>query len=309
MNFGPKTLFVVCVMTLSACGSPNPAAIDDMAAYKSELQDWKDGRLERLKAKTGYLNMVGLYWLKEGENSLGSDPDNDLVFPGNAPPLVGTVILKDGLATMVVADGIDVRVDGEPVTIVPMGDDVAKDDVLFTTGSLAWSAIEREGNIGIRLRDFELPAVANFSPIEAFPVAPKFRVAARLRAYPEPQVVQVGTVIEGLGWEPISPGVLEFEIDGQAQELEVYDSGEEVFIVFGDATSGQETYPAGRFLYAKKPVAGEITVVDFNKAYNPPCAFNDFATCPVASPRNRMNIAIEAGEKYNASLYLGGSGH
>ncbi len=309
MNFARKLLLFVCAILLNACSVPDPAAIADMAAYKAELQEWQVGRLERLKAKTGYLNLVGLYWLKEGSNSIGSAPDNDVIFTAGAPAHIGVATLQDGKATMTVADGVSVYADGEPVTGMAMGSDVQEDAVLFTTGSLAWFAIEREGHVGIRLRDYDLPAVANFEPIDMFPVATKYRVAARLRAYDEPRIVKVGTVIEGLGWEPESPGVLEFEIDGKPLELEVYESGESVFIVFGDATSGKDTYPAGRFLYAEKPLPGEVTVIDFNRAYNPPCAFNDFATCPVASPRNRLAIAIEAGEKFNSATHLGALTH
>ena len=305
MSFVRKTLVLSIVMLISACGSPNPAAINDLAAYEADLQDWQVGRLARLKAKEGYLNLVGLYWLNEGDNRVGSAADNDTVFPLPAPEYLGVFTVADGHVTMTVADGVDVRSDGLAVTSVAMGSDSAEDEVLLTTGSLAWFVVERDGNFGVRLRDYDLPGVANFPPIDQFPVAPEFRVAARLQAYAEPRIVQVGTVIEGLGWQPESPGVLQFEIGGEPQELEVFDSGDDVFVVFGDTTSGHETYPAGRFLYAKKPAADGITVLDFNRAYNPPCAFNDFATCPVASPRNRLAVAIEAGEKFHSSMHLG----
>ena len=309
MSLVRKTLVLSLVMLISACGLPNPAAINDMAAYEADLQDWQVGRLARLKAKEGYLNLVGLYWLNEGDNRVGSAADNDTVFPLPAPEYLGVFTVADGHVTMTVADGVDVRADGQAVTSMAMGSDTAEDEVLLTTGSLAWFVVERDGNFGVRLRDYDLPGVANFPPIDRFPVASEFRVAARLQAYAEPRIVQVGTVIEGLGWHPESPGVLQFEIGGQIQELEVYDSGDDVFIVFGDTTSGHETYPAGRFLYAKKPAADGITVLDFNRAYNPPCAFNDFATCPVASPRNRLAVAIAAGEKFHPSMHLGGAIH
>ena len=110
-------------------------------------------------------------------------------------------------------------------------------------------------------------------------------------------------MIEGLGWQPESPGVVEFDLENQTFQLEAYASGEELFFVFGDRTSGRETYPAGRFLYAKLPADGELTVLDFKLAYNPPCAFNDFATCPVAAPQNRLSIRIEAGEKFDPAVH------
>lgn len=116
--------------------------------------------------------------------------------------------------------------------------------------------------------------------------------------------MDVNTTIEGLGYHPRSPGKVAFEIDGATYELEAYESGDELFFVFADRTSGRETYPAGRFVYAAAPDENGTTVLDFNRAYNPPCAFNDFATCPVASPRNRLAVRIEAGEKYDPTVHI-----
>ena len=127
----------------------------------------------------------------------------------------------------------------------------------------------------------------------------------RLKRYAEPRKVSVGTVIDGLPYEPESPGVVEFELDGRTFELEAYTSGDRLFFVFGDRTSGRETYGAGRFLYSQAPGEDDLTVLDFNQSYNPPCAFNDFSTCPVASPRNRLDIRVEAGERYVDALYVG----
>ena len=134
-------------------------------------------------------------------------------------------------------------------------------------------------------------------------------MTARLERYAEPRVVSVSTVIDGLPYRPASPGVVVFELGGQSFELEAYESGDRLFFVFGDLTSGRGTYGAGRFLYADAPGEDGLTVLDFNKAYNPPCAFNDFSTCPVASPRNRVRIRIEAGEQYTDELYLGQAAH
>ena len=121
----------------------------------------------------------------------------------------------------------------------------------------------------------------------------------------EPRVANVNTVIEGLGWAPSSPGVAEFELDGEAYALEAYASGDRLFFVFGDRTNGRETYPAGRFLYAAWPDDDGMTILDFNRSYSPPCAFNDFSTCPVASPRNRLPVRVEAGELYSRDAYRG----
>jgi uncharacterized protein (DUF1684 family) len=151
----------------------------------------------------------------------------------------------------------------------------------------------------VRLRDFQNPVLTSFPPLQYFPISEGYRVEGKLIPYGEPKIAQVDTVIPGLGWEPESPGVVEFEIDGKRFELEAYTSGDELFFVFGDTTNGRSTYPAGRFLYADAPDSNGLTILDFNKAYSPPCAFNDFSTCPVATPRNRLKVAIDAGEKFD----------
>ena len=112
-------------------------------------------------------------------------------------------------------------------------------------------------------------------------------------------------MVEGLGWEPTSPGVVEFNLNGTDYSLEAYEIGDRLFFVFGDQTNRGETYPAGRFLYAEKPGEDGKTVLDFNESYSPPCAFNDFSTCPVATPANRLPIAVPAGEKYRKESYMG----
>jgi len=169
--------------------------------------------------------------------------------------------------------------------------------------------IKRDERFALRLRDFEHPGIDAFPPLEYFPIDPTLRLTATLRRYDEPRVVDVDTVIEGLGYRPESPGLVAFEINGTVHELEAYASGDSLFYVFGDATTGHETYPAGRFVYSAVPGKDGKTVLDFNKAYNPPCAFNDFATCPVASQRNRLAIRIEAGEKFDPAVHSIPDGH
>ena len=170
--------------------------------------------------------------------------------------------------------------------------------------------MERDGRYAVRLRDFEHPFVATFGPLPYFDIEPSLRVQATLHRYEEPRTANVGTVIEGLGYHPQTPGVVRFELGGQTYELEAYESGEKLFFVFGDTTNRDDTYGAGRFLYSDAPGVDGLTVMDFNKAYSPPCAFNDFSTCPVASPRNRLPIRIEAGEKYDPALhYSADAGH
>jgi uncharacterized protein (DUF1684 family) len=184
-----------------------------------------------------------------------------------------------------------------------MVDDTGENPGVATFGSFAWTVIRRDDRFAVRLRDFDHPALRTFPPIDYFPTDETLRVEARLQRYDQPRIVRVDTVIEGLDYNPSSPGLLRFDIGDQSFELEAYDAGEEFLLVFGDATSGRETYPAGRFLYTEKPDKDGMVLLDFNTAQNPPCAFNEFATCPVASPRNRLPVRIPAGERFDPSAH------
>jgi hypothetical protein len=202
---------------------------------------------------------------------------------------------------MSVLPGVDVRIAGSAAERVTMVDDSDPQPTVASHGSFAWSVIRRADRFAVRLRDFAHPALHAFAPIEYFPADEALRISAQLDRYETPRIVRVDTVIEGLDYLPSSPGVLRFDIAGQQFELEAYDAGQELLIVFGDASTGRDTYPAGRFLYADKPGPDGLTMLDFNTAQNPPCAFNEFATCPVAAPGNRLKIRIEAGERFEAS--------
>lgn len=301
MNFRAATLLVSLAAVCAACTEP-PESLD-LEQYDAEIRQWRADRLARLKGPDGYLNLAGLFWLQQGTSTLGSAADNDIVLPASAAEHVGVLSVSAAGVVLDVASGVEVYARDVPVNSIFVADDTTENPVTIRHGSLAWTIIKRDERFALRLRDFEHPAIAAFPPIEYFPIDSKLRVAAKLRRFEEPKIMQVGTVIEGLGWEPESPGVVEFELDDKLLQLEAYASGDELFFVFGDQTSGRETYPAGRFLYAALPAEGDAVVLDFNRAYNPPCAFNDFATCPVASPQNRLPVRIEAGEKFDPDVH------
>lgn len=295
-------VLAICVSSLCAsCGQAEGPF--ELAQYEADILQWRAERLERLQGPGGYLNLVGLFWLTPGTTTIGSSSDNDIVFPMAAADYVGELQVSDQGVMFVVANDVDVRVDNQPVQAVLVADDTTGAAVTVTHASIVWTIIKRDGRFALRLRDYEHPAIAAFPPIEYYPINPALRVAAELHRFAEPKILKVDTVIEGLGWQPESPGVVVFELENQSLQLEAYASGDELFFVFGDRTSGRETYPAGRFLYAELPADGELTVLDFNRAYNPPCAFNDFATCPVAAPQNRLPIRIEAGEKFDPAVH------
>jgi uncharacterized protein (DUF1684 family) len=303
MNILTRSAILVVAVIASACTSDADGI--DREAIEAGVIEWRTGRLERLVAPNGYLTLVGLFWLDQESSTFGGSADNDLVFPGAADPVVGEFQLVEEGVRMVVAPGVELSADGEPVQSILIADDTTDDPVTIAYGSFAWTVIQRDGRFAVRLRDYENPVLDSFPPLRYFPIDADWHVEAVLRRYVEPRTVAANTVIEGLGWNPVSPGVLAFEKDGQSYEIEAYLSGERLFLVFGDKTNGRDTYPAGRFLYADMPGDSGKTVLDFNRAYSPPCAFNDFSTCPVASPRNRLATAVNAGELYNEAAYVG----
>ena len=217
---------------------------------------------------------------------------------------LGEIAVDGGVVRMAVADGVVVTHGGEPVSDIELPVDTSGEFVMLEHGSIAWSAIERGGRLAIRVRDFEHPWLQSFGPIPYFDIDPGYRVDATFHPYAEPRQITVDTVIEGLTQYPVAPGTVTFEIDGVEYELEPTLADDSLFFVFGDQTNRGETYGAGRYMYVEMPGEDGRVVLDFNKSYNPPCAFNDFSTCPVASPRNRLPIRVEAGEKYDDALHF-----
>ena len=275
----------------------------DMAAYEQEILDWRADRLAKLVAPDGYLTQIGLYWLEDGRYTIGSAADNDIVVPAMAAPVIGEFHVGPDGVRLLVSDGVHVLEDDRPVDDVLMGADTSEHPVMVSHGSLAFSIIERAGKLALRVRDYEAPFVTSFGPLPYYEIDPALRLTATFESYAEPRTVAVDTVIEGFQQFQVAPGVAIFEIGGQAYELEPTLNGEALFFVFGDLTNRGETYGAGRFLDTEMPGDNGRLTLDFNKSYNPPCAFNDFSTCPVASLKNRLPVRIEAGEKFVPALH------
>jgi uncharacterized protein (DUF1684 family) len=270
----------------------------DRVAYQQEIDQWHDKRINELKSETGWLNLAGLFWLKEGINTFGSDKSNDLVFPeGKIAPRAGFFLVKNGVVQMNAMSDVnfvnDGRVGKEGIIFHP---DSIKNPIL-TQGALQWFVIKRDDQVAIRLRDLQSRGVEMFLGIERYEVDPALRVEATLEVSPTPKKISITNVL-GQTTDQASPGTLVFELEGQTYRLDALDDGNnELFIIFGDPTNENETYPSGRYLYAKIPDASNKTVIDFNKSINPPCAFTPFATCPLPPSQNVLPIAIKAGEK------------
>lgn len=267
-------------------------------AYVKAIEEWHRNRIERLKRPDGWLSLVGLHWLREGENRFGSDPSNDIVFPDKAPPFIGTYIVADSVITVRIREGVPVMCEGSRVREMRVKSDAEGEPTTLRWGTLSWYVIRRGDRYAIRVKDSESRVRLRFTGIDMFPIDERWRVRARFEPYEPPKKVPVTTVV-GTVEEMTCPGAVVFQIDGQTYRLDAFgEPGDaSLFIVFGDATNGRETYGAGRFLSVEWPGEDGTTWVDFNKAYNPPCAFTPYATCPLPPEQNILPIRIPAGEK------------
>ncbi len=270
-------------------------AAQDFSSYRAEIAKWRVEREARLKADDSWLTVAGLYWLKEGVNRAGSAAGNEMVLPSSAAPLVGRFKHHSGETVFTATSGVNVTVDGKPVKRHLMRPDTPGPPDIISVGNLSMFVIQRGTRFGIRLRDKKSKLRTEFRGLEWFPVDPRFRVTARWIPYEPPRQISVPNVLGDTEMRT-SPGRAEFTLEGTACRLEPVLEDGRLFLIFRDLTTGKETYPAGRFLYADTPRDGKV-VLDFNKAYNPPCAFTPYATCPLPPKQNRIPVRIPAGEK------------
>jgi len=291
-------------LVTSAIAAAVAAASAADPAYVREIETWRRERLQRLTADGGWLTVAGLVWLAPGANTFGADGANAVVLPAHsAPPRAGTFVLEKGRVRVEVHAGVPVTLGGKPVTRTELRSDVGSTapDVL-SLGALTMQIIDRGGRLGVRVKDMKSAARASFKGLQYFPVDPRYRVVATFVPNAKPVTLKVPNVLGMVEAMP-SPGSASFTIPGlaTAQPLRldaVLEPGEtQLFFIFRDQTAGKTTYGAGRFLYADPPVDGKI-VLDFNRAYSPPCAFTAYATCPMPTEANKLPVAIEAGEKF-----------
>ena len=283
-----------------SCAARRPAASEfDVTDHRAEVERWRAQRNERLRRDDGWLTLVGLSWLEPGENRFGSGPDNRVPLPeGKAPAHLGSFDLKGGEVRVRIAPGSDVTHDGKPVSEMVLQPDTSGSPTILQHGSLRFHVIKRGERFGIRVKDSQAKALREFAGMENFPIDPAWRVIARFEPYTPPREITVPNVT-GEPTREIVPGALVFEKGGKTFRLEpvAEEGSEELFIIFGDQTNGFETYGAGRFLYAPQPDSAGRVPLDFNIAYNPPCVFTPYATCPLPPPQNKLALRVEAGEK------------
>jgi uncharacterized protein (DUF1684 family) len=265
--------------------------------YVRALTAWRQEREAALKADNGWLTVAGLFFLNQGKNTFGSGPLNDIVLPSSAPAEAG-VFDFDGKKVVMRARAA-LAVNGKDTTeaeLRPAAGDQPADQL--TIGPLTLFVHLSGDRLAIRLRDKNSDIRRNFTGLKWFSPNEAYKVTARFEPYTLAKTVKVPNILGDLETYT-APGVVAFTLNGQEHKLEAFESGsgdrKRFFLVFRDLTSGKETYPSARFLYADLPVNGETTL-DFNKAYNPPCAFNPYTTCPLPSEQNRLRVRIEAGE-------------
>jgi uncharacterized protein (DUF1684 family) len=257
------------------------AAIFAASNYGSEIAAWHADREARLKAEDGWLSLAGLFWLHDGSNPFGKDPEDEIALP-DGPAHAGVFHLDRGK--------VSVTINGATREVKPDSDDIVK------VGRLRLLVIQRGDKYGIRVKDPESEARLHFKGIDSFPADESYRIVAKWVA--EPKKIPILNVL-GQTEESDCPGYAVFQLHGREYTLHPIleePGAKELFYIFKDETSGKETYPAGRFFYSDMPKDGHV-VLDFNKAYNPPCAFTPYATCPLPPPENRLAVRIEAGEK------------
>jgi uncharacterized protein (DUF1684 family) len=282
-------------------GEPRPVTQTATSGVNHDVETveaWKARRLKSLQSEEGWLSLVGLHWLKEGENRFGSLPSNDVVLPATAPETAGTLTLAGGKVTLTPAAPMAIEGNAVSGATALANDNEDDGPTVVQMGTMRFQVIKRNERIGLRVKDAEAPTRTNFAGLDYFPVEPKWRLEARFEPYDPPKQIAIADVTGSIQ-HSISPGALVFSVEGEEYRLDpiLEDGSPNLFVIFRDQTSADSTYPAGRYVYTAPAGDDGKVILDFNKAYNPPCAFTEFATCPLPPPQNRLPFRIEAGEK------------
>jgi uncharacterized protein (DUF1684 family) len=278
-----------CIMrwTLLAMAAVLARGADD---YAAQIEQFRAAREADLKADDGWLTVVGLHWLKDGANRVGSGLGSDVPLPAAAPSKVGVITLSHGSASFTPEPGAHVTLNGQHTRAAL----VKPNTDIFATGRVKFFLIQRPDGLAVRVKDNDSGARREFTHLNWFPVDPSWRFEARYTAFEQPETLLLDTLAGGRQ-QHSSPGYVTFQKDGRDYRLDPVLEGERLFFVIRDQTSGKSTYGGARFVYADLPKDGLVTL-DFNQAINPPCVFTAHATCPLPPPQNRLPIAVTAGE-------------
>jgi uncharacterized protein (DUF1684 family) len=266
-------------------------------AYAKQVNDWRARVEKSLRADNGWLTLAGRYVLKPGENTFGTAPTNDVVFPkGLGPAGMGSVFVEQGRVTVKMVEGLRMRKDGIDYSVRDMGTSEKRDWV--SVGRVAFHFIERDGKYVMRLADNESEVRKRFGGRLWYEIDDRFRVPAKFVPYEPGKKISIVNVLDEVSDEPVA-GYVEFEIDGRLHRLDALEEEDGLFIIFTDATAGDTTYKPGRFHFGEgNPEPNKRFLLDLNRAYNPPCAFSEFTTCPLPPKQNQLKVRVEAGEKF-----------
>jgi uncharacterized protein len=284
--------FASLLTVLSCLISTAPAGED---RYRDEIERWRQKRLADLKAEDGWLSVSGLFWLKSGDTSVGSDPSNDVLLPARLPGSVGSLKLADGKVFFRPAHAVSVTRNGKAFEGGSIQSDADEHPDILTVGDVKLILLKRGTRFALRMKDNQSPLRTSFASLRWYPASEDWRIQAKFVPHPNKTKLVMDTIV-GESEEAESPGYVTFERAGKVYRLTaVGEKNGSLWFVFRDGTSGRTTHGGARQLYADAP-RGENVVLDFNKSTNLPCAYISYATCPLAPPQNRLSLAIEAGE-------------
>jgi uncharacterized protein len=298
-------------LVFAAC-SPAPRVTTkpgvDSARYAADTRDWRVKRLDAIAGPDGWSTLAGLFWLDSAQYTIGSNARSSMRMPADhTPPLLGTLSVRDSVVRFVASQKAAVFSDSTRVDSVTLTSDRQPRPTVLRYGSVTLRVIARGGRLAVRAKDSLYVLRRDFKGLAYFPLDTSRRVLAHLVPHATSRTLRILNVI-GQTEEYRSPGVLEFMLDGAPYRVTAAYEGKDstqYFVIFRDATAKDSTYPAGRFMYASRADSAGYTILDFNRAYNPPCAFTAFATCPLPPPENVLAVAIRAGEKRYAGPHGG----
>lgn len=291
-RFTVFSVFLLIITVFFSCENPKQDP-ENYSPFEKAEYEWQENRANSMTSKTSWLTIAGLFWLEEGENSFGTDKNAEIILPENSAPLsAGRFILKNDEVKVIPAPGAELKIEGKKI-----GEMVLKSEVIELNDLRMW-VIKRGDRYAIRLRDFNAPAYKNYQGLDFFQPNQQFKINADLISYPTPKSITVATVV-GNEVSYNCRGYVKFIIDGKEYRLDAFDTSRGaniLYFIFKDATSGHETYGSSRFMYSDILADGSVDL-NFNRAYNPPCAYTPYATCPLPPPQNILAARIEAGEK------------
>lgn len=267
--------------------------------YQKDTLEWRNVMDAALREEDSWLALAGLFWLEPGHNSFGTDASNDIVLPNaSAPECIGHFELLDGTVKLTVNVDAEVKVDDEVIKEAVLQPDMSGSPNVVTIGHLTMVVVERGDMYGIRLWDNSRAERKTFEGRHWYPIQKEYRIEGKYHRYDSPEAFTIHTTI-GNDVEQQALGYVSFALDGNECKLLAFESyNSRLSLFFKDLTSGKQTYPSGRFLVADQP-EGDALVVDFNRAYSPPCAFTDYATCPLPPVQNHLKVSVEAGEIFD----------